>query len=94
MGIRSGQPRLQNTVLRTTGNLPRLTRTHDLHVAFKILILFKKKTNMLATVILIHENVNVRNTGQGEAQCIISVSIDSGQYMNFKRNLLTGLAYK
>jgi len=63
--------RLQNGVLRNTGNLPRRTPTRDLHVAFKIPYLYDFVTELCrqqATVILNHENVNIRNIGQGEAQ--------------------------
>jgi hypothetical protein len=61
---------LQNEVFCTTGNLPR-TPIHDLHVAFKILYLrdfVTKLCRQQATVILNHENVNICNIGQGEAQ--------------------------
>jgi hypothetical protein len=62
---------MQNKVLRTTKNLPRRTPTRDLHVAFKIPYLYDFATKLgrqQATAILNHESVNVRNTGQGEAQ--------------------------
>jgi hypothetical protein len=61
--------RLQNKVLRTTGNLPRRTPTHDLHMVFKIPYLYDFVTKLCrqqVTVILNHENVNIRNTDQGE----------------------------
>jgi hypothetical protein len=63
--------RLQNEVLRTTGNLPGRTPTRDLHVAFKIPYLYdfvKKLRRHKATVILNRENVNIRNIGQGRAK--------------------------
>jgi hypothetical protein len=63
--------RLQNKVLRTTGNLPRRTQTSNLHMSFKILYLYGFVTKLCreqATVILNHENVNIRNIGQGEAR--------------------------
>jgi hypothetical protein len=55
--------RLQNKVLRTTGNFPRRT--------FKIAHVydyFTKLRRQQAEVIQNHHNSNVRNTGQGEAQ--------------------------
>jgi hypothetical protein len=63
--------RLQNKVLRTTGNLPRSTLTSDLRVSFKIPYLYDfvtKPSRQQAEVIQNHENVNVRDIGQGEAQ--------------------------
>jgi hypothetical protein len=56
--------RLQNKVLRTTP-------TRDLHMAFKISYSYYFVTKLCreqATVILNHERVNIRNTGQGEAR--------------------------
>jgi hypothetical protein len=61
--------RLQNKVLRTTGNILRRTPTRDLHMAFKIPYLNDFVTKLRreqATVILNNENVNIRNIGQGE----------------------------
>jgi hypothetical protein len=63
--------RLQNKVPRTTGNLSRRTSTCYLHMAFKIPYLqdfVTKLSRQQATDILNHENVDIRNTGQGEAQ--------------------------
>jgi hypothetical protein len=63
--------RLQNKVLRATGNLPRPTLTCDLHVTFKIPYLYNSVTKLCrqqATVIQNHENIYVRNNGQGETQ--------------------------
>jgi hypothetical protein len=63
--------RLQNNVLRTIGNLPRRTPTHDLQMTFKIPYLYDFDTKLCrqqAIVILNHENMNVRNIGQGEAR--------------------------
>jgi hypothetical protein len=63
--------RLQSKVFRTNGNLSRPTPTRDLHMAFKIPYLYGFVTELCrqqATVILIHENVNILNIGQGEAQ--------------------------
>jgi hypothetical protein len=62
--------RSQNKVLRTIGNLPRHTPTRDLHMTFKIPYLYDFVTKLCrqqATVILNHENFNIRNIGQGEA---------------------------
>jgi hypothetical protein len=55
--------RLQNKIIFTIGNLPRRTPTRDLHMAFKIPYLYDFITNLCreqATVILNHENVNIR----------------------------------
>jgi len=63
--------RLQNEVLLTIGNLPWITLTRDLHVALEVPYLYdivKKLCRQQTTVILNHENVNVRNIGQDEAQ--------------------------
>jgi hypothetical protein len=63
--------RLQNKVLRTTGNLPRRTPTRDLHMAFKIPYLYDFVTKLCreqTIVILNHENINIRIIGQGEAR--------------------------
>jgi len=63
--------RLQNRVLRSTGNYPRRTPTRVLHTAFKIPYVYDFITKLCrrqAEVIQNHDNKNVRNTGQGEAQ--------------------------
>jgi hypothetical protein len=63
--------RLESRVLHTIDTLPRRTQTRDLHMAFKIPYLYDFVTKVCrqqATVILNHENVNIRNIGQGEAQ--------------------------
>jgi hypothetical protein len=63
--------RLQNKVLRTTGNFPRHTMVHDLHVAFKIPYVYDLITKLCrqqAEVIPNYHNPNVPNIGQGEAQ--------------------------
>ena len=62
--------RLQNRVLRTIGNYPRHTPTHDLHMVFKIPCVYDFITELCrrqAKVIQNH-NENIRNIGQGEAQ--------------------------
>jgi hypothetical protein len=62
---------LQNKVTRTNGNLPRRTPTRDLHMAFKIPYLYDYGTKLCrqqATVTLNHENVKIRNIGQGMTQ--------------------------
>jgi methionine synthase II (cobalamin-independent) len=62
--------RLQNKVLRTIGNFPRRTRVRELHKAFSIQYIYNyitKLSRQQAEVIQNHENVNVRNIGQGEA---------------------------
>jgi hypothetical protein len=63
--------RLQNTVLRIIGNLPRRTQTRALYVAFKIQYLSDYITKICrkqAEVIHSHDNVNVQNMGNSEAQ--------------------------
>jgi hypothetical protein len=63
--------RLQNKVRRTIRNPPRRTPTRDLHMAFKIPYLYDFVTKLCreqATVILNHENVNIRNISEGEAR--------------------------
>jgi hypothetical protein len=63
--------RLQNRVLRTTGNLPRCTVTRALHLEFQIPYLYDYITKICrkqADVIQNHDNVNVRNTSKNEAQ--------------------------
>jgi hypothetical protein len=68
---------LQNEVLRTIGNLPRRTPSRYLHGAFKISYINGFVTELCrqqAEVVQNHENVNVRNVGQGEAQHNIEAS--------------------
>jgi hypothetical protein len=63
--------RLQNKVLRTVGNFPRLTPVRELHMAFNLPYVYDYITKLCrqqAEVKLNHENENVRNIGQGEAQ--------------------------
>jgi hypothetical protein len=63
--------RIQNKVLHTTGNFPRHTPVRELHEAFKIPYIYDYITKLCrqqAEVIQNHENPNVRNIGQGEAQ--------------------------
>jgi hypothetical protein len=77
--------RLQNKVLRVIGSLPRRTPTRDLHVTFKVPHLHKLVTKLCrqqTTVTLNHENVNIRNIDQGEAQ-----------HRKYKRLKLGGQAY-
>jgi hypothetical protein len=76
--------RLQNKVLRTIGNFPRHTPVRELHVAFNIPYVYDyiaKLCRQQAEVILNHDNVNVRNIGQGEAQHIKykKLKLGSGQ---------------
>jgi hypothetical protein len=62
--------RLQNKVLRTTGNLPSRTAIRDWHMEFIILFVYDSLTKLCsqqAEVIQNHDNENVRNIGQGEA---------------------------
>jgi hypothetical protein len=61
--------RLQNNVLRTTGNFPRCTPVRDLHVTFEIPYVYDFITKLYskqAEIIQNHENENVRNIGQGK----------------------------
>jgi hypothetical protein len=63
--------RLQNKVLRTIGNFPRRTPDRELHKAFGITYIYNYITELSrqqAEVTQNHENVNVRNIGQGEAR--------------------------
>jgi hypothetical protein len=63
--------RLQNRVLRTTGNFPRCTQVRKLHKAFGTPYIYDyitKLSRQQAEVIQNHENANVRNIGQGEAR--------------------------
>jgi hypothetical protein len=74
--------RLQNGVLRNTGNLPRGTPTRDLHVAFKIPYLYDFVTELCrqqVTVIPNHKNINIHKIGQGE-----------GQHRKYKRLMFGG----
>jgi hypothetical protein len=57
--------RLQNKVLRTTGNFPRHTPVCELHKAFNIRYI-RKLCRKRAKIVQNHGNANVSNTGQGE----------------------------
>jgi hypothetical protein len=62
--------RLQNKALRTIGNFPRRSTIRDLHVAIVIPFVYDyiiKLCGQQAEVIQNHDNENVRNIGQGEA---------------------------
>jgi hypothetical protein len=62
--------RLQNRILRTSGNFPWRTPVRELHKAFSIPYVYDYMTKLSrqqAEVILNHENANVRNIGQGDA---------------------------
>jgi hypothetical protein len=62
---------LQNRVLRTISNFPRLTSARDMDVAFQIPYTYDyitKSCRKQAEAIQNHENENVCNIGQGEAQ--------------------------
>jgi hypothetical protein len=63
--------RLQNKIFCTIGNFPRRTPVCDLHMAFKLPYIYDYITKLCrqqAEAIQNHENANVRNIGQGEAQ--------------------------
>jgi hypothetical protein len=60
--------RLQNKVLRTTGNFPRRTPVRDLHMALKLSCVYDYITKLRRQQAQNYENANVRNIGQGEAR--------------------------
>jgi hypothetical protein len=64
--------RLQNKILRTTGNFPRRTSIRDMHQVFHIPYVYDyiitKSCRQQAEVIQNHESAIVRYTGQGEAR--------------------------
>jgi hypothetical protein len=63
--------RLQNRVLRSTGNFPRRTSVRDMHKAFQIPYVYDyitKSCRQQAEVIQNHEIKNVRYIGQGEVR--------------------------
>jgi hypothetical protein len=63
--------RLQNKVLRTTGNFLKCTSVRDMHKAFHMPHVYDyitKSCRQQAEVIQNHEHENVRYIGQGEAQ--------------------------
>jgi hypothetical protein len=69
--ILSKLQRLQNKVLRTTGNFPRCIPVRDLHTAFNLPYMYDNITKLCrqqAEVIQNHENKRVRSTGQREAR--------------------------
>jgi hypothetical protein len=62
---------LQNNVLRTIGKFPRNTPIRDMHIPFQIPYVYDFITKLCkqqARVIQHHQNIHVRNIGQGEAQ--------------------------
>jgi hypothetical protein len=63
--------RMQNKVLRTTGNFPRCTPVRNLHTAFNLLYVYDcitKWCRQKAEVIQNHENEHVRGIGQRDAR--------------------------
>jgi hypothetical protein len=63
--------RLQNKVLRITGNFPRCIPVHDLHTAFNLPYVYDYITKLCrqqVKVIENHENEHVRGMGQGEVR--------------------------
>jgi hypothetical protein len=63
--------RLQNKVLRTTGNFPSRTPVNELRGAFQVPYIYDYAVRLCrhqSEVIQNHEIVNVPNTGQGEAK--------------------------
>jgi hypothetical protein len=74
--------RLQNKVLRSIDNFPRRTSVRELHKAFNIPYIYDYMTKLSrqqAEVIPNHENVNVRNIGQGEARHRKYKRLNTGQ---------------
>jgi hypothetical protein len=62
---------LQNKVLHTIGNIPRLIPVRELHTAFNIPYVYDFITKLCrqqAEVILNHDKENVGNIGQGETR--------------------------
>jgi hypothetical protein len=62
--------RLQNKVLRNTGNFPRCTPVSEMQMGFHLPYVQDYMTKLCrqeAEVILNHDNKNVRYIGQGEA---------------------------
>jgi hypothetical protein len=63
--------RMRNKVMHTIGNLPRRSQTRDLHFGLKIPYIYDFVTELCrqqVKVTLNHENVNICDIGQGEAQ--------------------------
>jgi hypothetical protein len=63
--------RPQNKIPRTNGKLSRNTPIRDMHISFQIPYVYDyiiKLCRKQAQVIQHHENIHVRNNGQGEAQ--------------------------
>jgi hypothetical protein len=61
--------RLQNKVLRTIHDVPKLTPTRDLHMAFRTSYVYDYVTKICkyqAEVVQNLDNVNIRNTRQRE----------------------------
>jgi len=76
--------RLQDRVLRNTGNLPTRTPTRALHLASQVPYVYDYTTKICrkqAEVIQNHNNVNVRNVGKNEAQHMKHkmLKLDGGQ---------------
>jgi hypothetical protein len=77
--------RLENKVLRTTGNLPRYTLVRDMHVAFQIPYVYDYMTKLCrrqAEIIHNHENENVLNIGQDETphRKLKMLKLDGGHF--------------
>jgi hypothetical protein len=63
--------RLENKVLRTIGIFPRNIPIRDKHISFQIPYIYEYITKLCrqqAQIIKHHENIRVRNIGQGEAR--------------------------
>jgi hypothetical protein len=63
--------RMQNRVLRTIGNSPRLAPVPDLHMAFRLPFVYDfivKLCRRLVVVILNHKNENIRIIGQDDVK--------------------------
>jgi hypothetical protein len=58
---------LQNKVVRAIDNFPRRTLVRDMHVAFHVLYVYDYITKLCRRQAeIIHNQLNVRNVGQGE----------------------------
>jgi hypothetical protein len=84
--------RLQNKVLRTTGNLPRRTAVRYWHTAFKIPYVYDYITKLSrhqAEVIQNHDNENVRNNGEGATESIRALNLAAVKHTTVQVTRLT-----
>jgi hypothetical protein len=81
--------RLKKKVLRTIGNYPRRTPARNLHTAFKLPYVYDYITKLCrkqAEVIQNHDNENVCNIGEGEAQHRKHKSLNLGCVQAYDRS--------